>query len=100
MNSGSAGSIGLTQDVNIFNLVTRNTIEEHILYLLHEKIGMFEMVVGELDAILGAADGIWESSLAEILLTTRDATELRAKLDSLARELLSKGREDPLISLI
>jgi len=97
---GRVHRLGQRRDVNIFNLVTRNTIEEHILYLLHEKIGMFEMVVGELDAILGAADGIWESSLAEILLTTRDATELRAKLDSLARELLSKGREDPLISLI
>lgn len=49
-----AGSIALGKenDVNIFNLSTKGTIEEHILNLPHEKINMFEMVIGGLDVIL------------------------------------------------
>ncbi|NMB16235.1 MAG: DEAD/DEAH box helicase [Firmicutes bacterium] len=97
---GRVHRLGQRRDVNIFNLVTLNTIEEHILYLLHEKIGMFEMVVGELDAILAGADGTLEGSLAQILLASGDSAELRAKLDGLADRLLSNRRQDPLISLI
>lgn len=97
---GRVHRLGQRRDVNIFNLVTLNTIEEHILYLLHEKIGMFEMVVGELDAILAGADGTLEGSLAQILLASGDSAELRAKLDGLANRLLSNRRQDPLISLI
>jgi SNF2 family DNA or RNA helicase len=97
---GRVHRLGQRRNVNIFNLVTLNTIEEHILYLLHEKIGMFEMVVGELDAILGAADSTFETSLAQIFLTARDGAELRTRLDNLAGELMSKKRQDPLISLI
>lgn len=97
---GRVHRLGQRRDVNIFNLVTLNTIEEHILYLLQEKIGMFEMVVGELDAILAGADGTLEGSLAQILLASGDSAELRAKLDGLADRLLSNRRQDPLISLI
>ena len=97
---GRVHRLGQRRDVNIFNLVTLNTIEEHILYLLQEKIGMFEMVVGELDAILAGADGTLEGSLAQILLASGDSAELQAKLDGLADRLLSNRRQDPLISLI
>jgi SNF2 family DNA or RNA helicase len=38
--------------VHIYNFATENTIEEHIIWLLHEKINMFEMVIGELETIL------------------------------------------------
>ena len=37
----------------IFNLVTRGTLEEQVLRILDEKINMFELVVGEVDSILG-----------------------------------------------
>ena len=36
------------RDVHIYNLVTENTIEEHIMYLLHKKINLFEEIIGEL----------------------------------------------------
>lgn len=49
---GRVHRLGQTHDVNIFNLSTTGTIEEHILHLLHEKINMFEMVIGGLDVIL------------------------------------------------
>jgi hypothetical protein len=37
-------------------LVTRDTLEEQILRLLDEKISMFELVVGEVGAILGGLE--------------------------------------------
>ena len=40
----------------MFNLVTRGTLEEHVLALLDEKISMFELVVGEVGAILGGIE--------------------------------------------
>ncbi|MDQ3012080.1 MAG: SNF2-related protein [Acidobacteriota bacterium] len=53
---GRIHRIGQTREVFIFNLVTRDTLEEHVLRILDEKINMFELVVGEIDAILGEMD--------------------------------------------
>ena len=53
---GRIHRIGQTRDVFIFNLVVRHTLEQHILKILDEKINMFELVVGEIGAILGELD--------------------------------------------
>ncbi len=53
---GRIHRIGQTREVFIFNLVTLGTLEEHMLRILDEKINMFELVVGEIDAILGEMD--------------------------------------------
>ncbi len=50
---GRIHRIGQTREVFVFNLVVRYTLEEHILKVLDEKINMFELVVGEIGAILG-----------------------------------------------
>jgi superfamily II DNA or RNA helicase len=50
---GRLHRIGQERQVFIFNLVVRNTLEEYILRILDEKINMFELVVGEIDAIFG-----------------------------------------------
>lgn len=50
---GRLHRIGQERQVFIFNLVVRNTLEEYVLRILDEKINMFELVVGEIDAILG-----------------------------------------------
>lgn len=49
---GRVHRIGQEEDVFIYNLAVQNTIEDHILNLLYQKIGVFEKVVGELDDIL------------------------------------------------
>jgi hypothetical protein len=41
------------RQVFIFNLVTLGTLEEQLLIMLDEKISMFELLVGEVGAILG-----------------------------------------------
>lgn len=51
---GRVHRLGQEHDVHIYNLAIRDTIEEHILDLLYDKIDVFEQVVGELDDILSA----------------------------------------------
>ena len=53
---GRIDRIGQRREVYVFNLVTRGTLEEQILALLDEKISMFELVIGEVGAILGGLD--------------------------------------------
>jgi SNF2 family DNA or RNA helicase len=53
---GRIDRIGQSREVFVLNLVTRGTLEEQLLALLDEKISMFELVVGEVGAILGGLD--------------------------------------------
>lgn len=53
---GRIDRIGQTREVFVFNLVTSGTIEDEVLRILDEKINMFELVVGEVGAILGDID--------------------------------------------
>jgi hypothetical protein len=43
-------------------------VESHVLQILDEKINMFELVVGEIDAILGELDE--RQDFASVILTT------------------------------
>jgi SNF2 family DNA or RNA helicase len=53
---GRLHRIGQTREVFIFNLATRNTVEDRLLRILDDKINMFELVVGEIGDILGEID--------------------------------------------
>lgn len=91
---GRVHRIGQTRDVFVFNLVTAGTLEEEILRVLDEKINMFELVVGEIEAILGRF-GDDEKEFSELILdiyvAARDDVDLRARFDDLAEDL-SKAR--------
>ncbi|MBF0335711.1 MAG: DEAD/DEAH box helicase family protein [Alphaproteobacteria bacterium] len=50
---GRIDRIGQQREVFVFNLATRGTLEDEVLRILDEKINMFELVVGEVGAILG-----------------------------------------------
>ena len=50
---GRIDRIGQKQRVFIYNMVCADTVEERILEVLAERIGMFEESVGSLDPILG-----------------------------------------------
>jgi len=62
---GRLHRIGQTRQVFIFNLVVRNTLEEYVLQILDEKINMFQLVVGEIGAILGEVEQ--EREFAELV---------------------------------
>jgi superfamily II DNA or RNA helicase len=66
---GRLHRIGQTREVFIFNLVARDTLESRVLQILDEKINMFELVVGEIDAILGES-AFGGQDFADIVLTT------------------------------
>ncbi|MGH7104522.1 MAG: DEAD/DEAH box helicase [Acetobacteraceae bacterium] len=53
---GRIDRIGQTREVHVFNLATAGTIEDEVLRILDEKINMFELVVGEVGAILGEVE--------------------------------------------
>ena len=85
---GRIDRIGQSREVFIFNLVTRGTLEEQVLVLLDEKISMFELVVGEVGAILGGLEE--ERDFSNLVLDAwLNATETgRAEaFDALGRQL-------------
>ncbi len=54
---GRIHHIGQEKEVRIFNLCSANSIEDYILDILDRKINMFEMVIGEIEMILGRVRG-------------------------------------------
>lgn len=92
---GRLHRLGQTHTVQIYNLVVVDTVEEHILRLLHEKIDLFRQVVGELDVIvrhLERRGPSLESRLLNIFLTAEDQRTVSDRLDQLAREFLAVRR--------
>lgn len=88
---GRVHRLGQTRDVYIYNLATRNTVEEKILRLLYEKINLFEMVIGELDAII---DHLYlnrslEKNVVDILLGSKSEREMEIKMDNLSQVIQS-----------
>ncbi|HUT75972.1 MAG TPA: SNF2-related protein [Armatimonadota bacterium] len=79
---GRLHRIGQTRDVFIFNLAARDTVESQMLQILDEKINMFELVVGEIDAILGELDE--RQDFADIVLTTWLETTERGRPSAFA----------------
>jgi SNF2 family DNA or RNA helicase len=53
---GRIHRIGQRHDVCLTNLVTAGTLEQRLLDVLQAKINLFELVVGELDMILGRVE--------------------------------------------
>jgi len=72
---GRIHRIGQKQEVMIYNLCAAGSIEDYILEILDRKINMFEMVIGEIDMILGRLNNekdfsemvydIWMDSITE-----------------------------------
>lgn len=85
---GRVHRLGQTQDVKIYNLSTQGTIEEHILHLLHEKINMFEKVIGHLDVILERFEKkhSLEKSIYKMILESGSEDEIASRVETLGRE--------------
>jgi superfamily II DNA or RNA helicase len=85
---GRIDRIGQQREVFVFNLVTRGTLEEQVLQLLDEKISMFELVVGEVGAILGGLeeDRDFADLMLDAWLRTTEASRNEA-FDALGHRL-------------
>ncbi|MDF2854844.1 MAG: ATP-dependent helicase [Neobacillus sp.] len=81
---GRIHRLGQEKDVMIYNFAIQNTVEEHILKLLYEKIDLFEKVIGELDDILTKLEfGNFEDHLIDIFGQSSSEGEMRIKMENL-----------------
>ncbi len=86
---GRVHRLGQEREVHVVNLWAEDTIEAYLTELLDRKIHMFELVVGELDLILGHLDE--RRSFEELLLDVwalREAEERRAAMRKLGDALV------------
>ena len=92
---GRVHRVGQTRDVHVFNLSARDTIEAHILDILDAKINMFELVVGEIDMILGnlSDEREFEEIVMDILLTSLSESDLRDRMGALGDQMVEARQE-------
>lgn len=94
---GRVHRIGQEAEVQIVNFAAEGTIEAHVLRLLAEKIRLFELVVGELDVILGKfgePDDL-EKQLRNALLSSKDDSEFEKKVAEIG-DAITVSREEGL----
>jgi SNF2 family DNA or RNA helicase len=88
---GRLHRIGQRHDVVVTNVLGVGTIEERVLDVLESKINLFELVVGELDMILGRIeeDFDFETGIFDAYVASTDDRQFDLRLaeigDSLAR---------------
>ena len=87
---GRVHRIGQDHDVFVFNFCQLGTVEEQILRVLHDKINMFELVVGEMDSILGNLDDARDFAeiVMDLWISGRESGEVEQTFEELARRLL------------
>ncbi|MFN8446399.1 MAG: SNF2-related protein [Caldilineaceae bacterium] len=92
---GRLHRLGQQNDVTIFNLSCNETIEAHVIDLLARKIRMFELVIGELDLILGNVEGAksFEDLLREAWQAASNNDDLAKRIDALG-DVLVRARRD------
>ena len=92
---GRLHRIGQTRDVFIFNLSVKDTIENYIIDILDSKINMFEMVIGEIEPILGhlGEDKDFEDIIMEIWLKSKDKDTLKHDFELLGDEIVNAKSE-------
>jgi len=92
---GRVHRIGQTHDVFVFNFCQTGTVEEQILRVLHDKINMFELVIGEMDAILGQLDDIRDFAeiVMDLWISGRESGAVEREFNSLADRLLNAKKQ-------
>ncbi|MBF0448851.1 MAG: DEAD/DEAH box helicase family protein [Magnetococcales bacterium] len=98
---GRIHRIGQTREVFVFNLAIRGTAEDQVLKILDEKINMFELVVGEVDAILGELED--QREFAEMVFAAWVETTDQGRISAFTalgeRMAAAKGRYEEVKSL-
>jgi SNF2 family DNA or RNA helicase len=91
---GRIHRIGQTQEVLLTNLVSRGTVEDRILQVLEAKINLLELVVGELDMILGRIDEDFdfESFVFRAHIEAGDDQEFSSRLETIGDRIAEARR--------
>ena len=87
---GRVHRIGQTQEVFVFNFCQAGTVEDQLLRVLHDKINMFELVVGEMDTILGILEEGRDFSelVLDLWVSGRGSDRVEQAFDDLANRLM------------
>jgi SNF2 family DNA or RNA helicase len=88
---GRIHRIGQMREAHIINFAARDTIEAHVLRLLDQKIKLFELVIGELDVILGdfgGADAL-EDRLADAWLSAPSDEVFDERVQAIGDEIVA-----------
>ncbi|WP_226582976.1 DEAD/DEAH box helicase [Halobacillus litoralis] len=81
---GRIHRFGQEHDVKIYNFAIKDTIEDHIMKMLYEKIELFKNAVGDLDHILEQIPGgSFEQQIQTILKQSDSQGEVNIKLNNL-----------------
>jgi SNF2 family DNA or RNA helicase len=88
---GRIHRVGQTRDVRIYNLSARGTVEDYLLEILDQKLNMFELVIGEMDMILGQIEDErdFEDLLVDAWLGAQNAEDLRLNFKELGDRLVA-----------
>jgi superfamily II DNA/RNA helicase len=86
---GRLHRIGQEKEVQVYNFCAAGSIEDHILEVLDKKINMFELVVGEIDMILGRLEGEEEFSdlVYDLWVRHPEESARREAFEALAQRL-------------
>ena len=87
---GRIHRVGQTSEVRIYNLSARGTIEDYLLQILDQKLNMFELVIGEMEMILGqmADERDFEDLLLDVWVQSQGEADLQTGFDQLGNTLL------------
>jgi SNF2 family DNA or RNA helicase len=88
---GRLSRIGQTHDVYVFNLVAQGTVEAAVLHLLEAKLSMFELVIGEIDMILGNLEEEREfpEVIADLWAASADTDDFARRMEELGNRLVA-----------
>lgn len=91
---GRLSRIGQKHDVHVFNLVAAGTIEAAVLHLLEAKLNMFELVIGEIDMILGnlEEESDFQDVVADLWADSTGTDDFSKRMEELGDRLL-KAKE-------
>ena len=82
---GRVHRMGQTRDVIVTSYALEGTIEDDLLDLLERKLGLFQLVVGEVELILGKQQV--EHKLAKMFLESHNDEEWAKKLEEFGEQL-------------
>ena len=87
---GRIHRLGQTRDIRIYNFTTRDTVEDYVLAILHRKINMFELVIGEMDMVLGqwSERESFEQRVFQIWASHRNQRDLEEAFGKFGEDLL------------
>jgi hypothetical protein len=86
---GRIHRIGQERETEVWNICARGSVEDHLLEILDRKINMFELVIGEVDMILGQMEDGRDFSerVLEAWASAETEDEVGANFQRLSAEL-------------